>query len=81
MPELSIYEINELQKNIMLLIVLWARKQRTPIPQKEVVIRMKEEGVKNFTTVNALYSLVKKGYIRRAHTISNKTFYVMLRSV
>lgn len=77
----SVNEINKLQTDIMHYIDWWAREEKTPIPQKQIIIHMKEEGVKDFTTINAVNSLLHKGYIRRAYTISNKTFYVMIRKV
>jgi hypothetical protein len=73
--------VNRLQREIMLFIDDWARNKKTPIPQKEIILGMVEKGVKTFTTINALNSLLKKGYIRRSCEISNKTFYVQLRRV
>jgi hypothetical protein len=42
---------------------------------------MVKDGIKDFTTVNAINSLLTKGYIRRAEVISNETFYLQIRSV
>jgi hypothetical protein len=84
MPEafyISLSEINELQTNIMLFVSYWVKKKKTPVPQKDIILRMQANGIKNFTTVNALNSLLRKGYIRRAYTISNKTTYVQLRGI
>lgn len=78
---ISVNEINKLQTDIMHFVDRWVREQKTPVPQKEIIICMKDAGIKDFTTINALNSLLHKGYIRRAYTISNKTFYVMLRKV
>ena len=77
----TVNEINKLQTDIMHFIDWWVRDQKTPVPQKEIIIKMKSVGVKDFTAVNALNALLHKGYIRRAYTISNKTFYVMIRKV
>lgn len=77
----NLYEINELQRKIMKFVTKWVHEEKTPIPQKEIVTAMKQSGVKDFTAVNAINALLRKGYIRRAVTISNKTYYVQLRSV
>ena len=77
----DLYDVNELQRNIMQFIDNWVRTEKTPIPQAEIVKAMTEAGTKNFTTVNAINSLLRKGYIRRAIITSNKTYYVQLRRV
>jgi len=77
----NLYEVNELQTKIMQFIDEWVHQEKSPVPQKEIIIKMSSIGTKNFTTVNAINSLLRKGYIRRAVTISNKTFYVMLRRI
>ena len=73
--------VNKLQTDIMKFVDDWARNQKTPIPQKEIISKMRSDGVKDCTTVNALNSLLKKRFIRRAYMITNKTFYVQLRRV
>ena len=78
---IDFYEINELQHNIMVVVDHWVREKKTPIPHHEIIVEMKRQGIKDFTTVNAIGSLLKKGFIRRAVVVSNKSFYVMLRSV
>ena len=77
----NLYEVNELQTKIMEFIDKWVHEEKTPVPQKEIIIEMKRQGVKDFTAVNAINSLLKKGYIRRAVVISNKSYYVQLRRV
>ena len=74
-------EINELQTKIMRFIILWVHEKKIPVPHQEVVRQMTAEGVHDFTTCNALNSLLRKGYIRRAYTTSNRTFYVQLRNL
>lgn len=59
----------------------WVHNQKTPIPLKAIIEEMKRQEVKSFTAVNAINSLLRKGYIRRAYTISNKTYFVQLRRV
>ena len=78
---INLYEVNELQTKIMEFIDKWVHEEKTPVPQKEIIIEMKRQGVKDFTAVNAINSLLKKGYIRRAVVISNKSYYVQLRRV
>ena len=77
----ELYEISELQRSIMIYIGQWAKAEKQPIPQRAIIERMKIDGIKDFTTINAVHSLLKKGYIRRAVITSNKTFYVQLRTV
>ena len=77
----DLYDVNELQRNIMKFVDNWVRTEKTPIPQSEIVKAMTEAGTKNFTTVNAINSLLRKGYIRRAIITSNKTYYVQLRRI
>ncbi len=75
------FEINKLQTDVMVFIQEWVHCQKTPVPQKEIVDRMKESGIKEPATVYALNTLISKGYLRRAFVISNKTYYVQLRRV
>ena len=77
----SLSEVNELQTNIMKFVNVWVHTKKTPIPLKEIIAEMMRQGTKNFTTVKAINALLKKGYIRRAVTISNKTYFVQLRSL
>ncbi len=75
------HDISELQTNIMRVVDKWVHEEKTPIPHKEIITTMKSQGIKTFTTISALNVLLIKGYLRRAHIISNKTFYVQLRTV
>jgi hypothetical protein len=75
------YEVNILQFKIMKFVDFWVHKKKTPVPRCEIIKDMQSQGVNMPTTRNALYSLIRKGYIREAITISNKTSYVALRSV
>lgn len=78
---IPLIELNTLQTDIMIFIEYWVHKERTPIPRGEIVKNMKKKGIKDFTTKNAIKSLLTKGYIRRAIITSNKTFYVQCRSL
>lgn len=75
-------QVNKLQTDIMIFVGYWVREIKTPVPQKEIILKMKSMGIKDFTTVWALNALMKKGFIRRAYTEKgNTTEYVQLRSV
>lgn len=78
---LNFGEVNELQTNIMKFVDVWAHENKTPIPLKLIIETMHKAGVIPATTIKALNSLLRKGYIRRAVTISNKTYFVQLRRV
>ena len=78
-------EINELQMSIMLFVDKWVREIKKPVPRQEI---MKEfTNKKNphhhpaITIEGALTALLYKGYIRRAYSGSNKTYYVQLRNI
>ena len=77
----SSIDISDLQEIIMRFCMKWVHEQKTPIPRNEIVKYMETKGVNMPTTRAAIYSLIKKGYIREAMTISNKTSYVQLRSI
>lgn len=72
---------NELQENIMLFISKWARENKGPIPRKNIVTAMTNNGVKSFTTINAINVLLRKGYVRRSVGRSNTTSYVQIRTL
>jgi DNA-binding MarR family transcriptional regulator len=74
-------DINKLQTTIMQFVDSWARSVKTPVPQKEIVAHLRTVGVKDYTVVNALNTLLQKGYIRRSVSISNRTSYVQLRGI
>lgn len=77
----STKEVSTLQKDIMLFVDVWVKKHNTPVPKREIVRHMLEAGAKDFKTDHALNLLLRKGYIRRAVTISNKTSYVQMKSL
>jgi hypothetical protein len=74
-------EINDLQTEIMVFVEYWVHEKKTPIPRQEIVAKMVEKGHHNFTVMNAIESLVRKQYIRKAYTSTNKTSYVQLRKI
>lgn len=77
----SLLELNVLQTDIMKFISWWVHEKKVPVPLKEIIASMTSKGIKSPTTIKSINVLLKKGYIRRAVIISNKTFFVMLRSV
>ena len=77
----NLSEIDELQTNIMRFVGYWARTEKTPIPLREIIKAMENQSINDFTTIKAINVLLKKGYIRRAVVISNKSSFVQLRSV
>ena len=75
-------EINELQTKIMVYAKFWANTQKTIIPQKEIIIAMQLAGVKSYTALNAINSLIRKGYLRKAYSEkANRTFYVIIHNI
>lgn len=78
---INLSEISEMQKNIMRFVDWWVHEKKIPIPRAEIIKEMEANGVKMPTTRLAIYVLLKKGYLREAVTISNKTTYVQLRSI
>lgn len=75
-------EINTLQRNIILYCKEWAIKENKPIPQKSIILQMKEKGVKSFTALNAINALLTKGYLRRGYSErANVSVYVLIRNV
>lgn len=77
----GIHEVSGIQLKIMVIVSQWVRTQKVPVPKREIIIRMKKEGVKDFTTINALHSLIKKGYIRKGCGTTNRVTYVQLRGI
>ena len=78
---ISLSEISNTQTIVMTFIQEWIKNQKTPVPHKQILINMKANGIGNPTIVLALQTLLKKGYIRRAVMISNKTYYVQIRRI
>lgn len=74
-------DLSVLQIDIMHFVQEWVKTNKTPVSQKDIVHNMEEKGIKNYTVANALGFLVKRGYIRRAYVVSNKTFYVLIKKI
>lgn len=75
------FGVTELQTKIMHFVQDWVRSQKTPVPHAEILTYMEKEGTTRSTTKSAVLSLVKNNYLRRAIITSNKTYYVMLKTV
>jgi hypothetical protein len=75
------FDINDTQLAVMRIIDGWVRTQKTPVPRKQVVKAMQENGVGESTTKASLKVLLAKGYIRRGVTTSTKVIYVKLRGI
>lgn len=73
--------MSELQTKVMRFVVLWVKEKKTPVPKQEIFHAMLCEGMKEYTTESVLDCLLRKHYIRRAHTKTTKVSYVQLRSI
>jgi len=78
-------EINELQKSIMVFVDNWVRTVNTPVPRKEIMLaftdKKKEIHHPAISVEGAVNALLRKGYIRKAYSGTNKTYYVQLRNI
>ncbi len=75
-------ELNPLQYEIFSFVKQWANIQKTPIPKKEIVKYMLEQQIKSHVALNAINTLLIKGYIRRAYSDNARTaLYVMIRNI
>lgn len=72
---------NQLQRDIMIFVDSYVRSSDVPISRKIIISEMVSRGKKDFTIINSLNSLLKKGYLRRTIGTSNKTSYVQLKRV
>lgn len=77
----DINDLTELQKSVMEVITKWVRVNKTPVPRKEIIISMKMLGTNKPAVVYCLDALLKRGYIRRAFTMSNTTEFVQIRNI
>lgn len=77
----GISELTDLQKRIMQYVDAWAHKEHTPVPLRNIIEEMNRQGTKKPTTIHAIGVILKKGYMRRSVTISNKTSFVQLKRV
>lgn len=75
-------EISAQQERVMMFIVEWVRTKKVPVPQKEIMLAMRAEGMTVDAIKWALNMLLAKHYIRKAWTEKqNTTAYVQLRGI
>ena len=74
-------ETDNVQTNIMMFVGWWCRTKKTPVPRREIMTELTRQKISRGTAEAALHSLISKGYIRKGVGISNKTIYVMLRTI
>lgn len=79
--KIGLSDINELQSRIVLVIDGWVRTNKTPVPKKYLIKEMKNNGVKEVTTKAAINVLLRRGYIRKAVTLTTQVSYVQLRTI
>lgn len=73
--------VTDLQYKIMLFVDFWVRKEKTPVPHREILSKMFIENLTpEQTTFKSIASLVKKGYLRKSGS-NRKRVYVQLRRV
>ena len=69
----------------MLFIDSWAKREKVPVPRKEIVRQMKADSITKYAVKRALDSLLRMGYVRRAIVGANKPLnevsFVQLRRV
>ena len=75
-------DISKLQLLILQCACDWARKQNTPVPQKEIITRMEEKKQNVYTVILALNTLVAKGYLAKTKVYGEgfKNYYRILRT-
>lgn len=78
----SINDLSEQQTEVMKFIMEWAKNNKSPVSNSEIVKNMKQQGMKADVIKWSLSVLLAKGYIRRGWTEKyNTTVYVQLRSL
>lgn len=77
----NLYEISRQQQLIIKYMKYWCATETIPVPQKTVIEEMIRKGKKKSAVVHSLNGLLRLGYIRRAEGTSNKTSYVLLRTI
>ena len=74
-------DVAELILNIVLFIESWVKIQRTTIPKKKILESMRMKGKSELQINHALNLLLKRKYIRKAITVSNKISYVQIGTI
>ncbi len=75
--------VSVLQEKIIRFANDWARREKTPVPQKEIVETMGEQKQNNYTVILALNTLVAKGYLAKTKVYGEgfKNYYRILRTI
>lgn len=77
-----IEDLNDLQISIMMVVKEWAHlNPDNPITKKHILVRMREQQMNDSRVIHALEQLQKKLYLRQGYSYTNKTIYVMMRSI
>jgi hypothetical protein len=68
---------------VLIIVDKWVKSQKTPVPRSHILTEMGNGGIKKYTAIFSINSVVDKGYIRRAITSLNRshTYYVQLRTI
>lgn len=69
------------QLQVMLFIDAWVKTEKVPVPRQMIMKAMREKKVPAVTVEWAINGLLRKGFIRRGYSGSNKTYYVQLRNI
>lgn len=72
--------MSDTQKQVMGFVLVWVRSKKTPVPRQEIIYEMSKMGIGEFTVTNAIDTLIKNGFIRKAQMRTKKASYVQLRS-
>jgi len=77
----TVNELNKTQIETMKVVDRWVHKKKIPVPLEKIILKMMRNGVDENSTIYSLKILVRKGYIRRAYTHTNKTYFVQLKGI
>lgn len=75
------FGISETQLTALKIVKTWVEQEKTPMPKKELFKQLVLADMAESTARKAIEALLSEGYIRRAVTISNQSFYVLLKWV
>lgn len=70
-----------MQIDVMIFIKAWTRNHDVPIPQKNIFVHFTKQKVSPDTVSYAISSLLDKGYIRKAVSMTKAISYVMIRNI
>lgn len=73
--------MSNVQRKVMEFVVYWVREHKTPVPRQEIFEELLKVGIKDYTAANAIESLLRKRYIRKAYLTTRKTCYVQIKTL